>query len=409
MSFKNELKSKENKAGFELLDIDVVCEDYGRFTEALADGDAGFRLTARAEVSPYARCFALFGLHLIGEKSKLEHAADRWASVIRDDLDKVRYERTTAGADLAFDKPYLQLLTFSLSSMAILNRLDRDPFADHVAPLLSANIEADLRRAGVHNGKAQSGNLSMFMAILLLHARDWLGIDDGGQIEHWQAFHLKSMNQFGFWGKTSSISHLQFQNGYHQYEIFQYLRSDLPLWDKVVDHVALLADHEGHFAPYPGGGGCYDYDAIFLITGASKAAIDRHRDLLMHTAKTILNEQNPDGGFCESHLIRPRSFENLSRALSHACAAEGKARIERIRYALALQRSCYNRIHTHWSQYSREWGESNLWDSWFRMLTLARIDVALNPEAIKRWGFIDYPGIGYHKLLSRYNVSEGDE
>ena len=394
---------------FSFSTISITHSRYADFIERTAENDPQIRLTPNAEASPYARCFAIFGLQLLREIEKLESGADRWASVIRDDLDKVRHERTTAGADLAFDKPYLQLLTFSLSSMAILNRLDRDPFADHVAPLLSANIEADLRRAGVHKGKAQSGNLSMFMAILLLHARDWLGIDDGGQIEHWQAFHLKSMNQFGFWGKTSSISHLQFQNGYHQYEIFQYLRSDLPLWDKVADNVALLADHEGHFSPYPGGGGCYDYDAIFLITGAGKAAIDRHRDLLIRTAKTILNEQNPDGGFCESHLIRPRSFENLSRALSHAFAAEGKARIERIRYALSLQRSCHNRIDTHWSQYSREWGESNLWDSWFRMLTLARIDVALNPEAIKRWGFIDYPGIGYHKLLSRYNVSEGDE
>jgi hypothetical protein len=393
---------------FELIDFDNLCESYSHYIDGLADGNTGFRLTSCAEASPYARCFALFGFHLLCKKDRLEHGSDIWASAIREDLDRVRQERATAGVDLAFDKPYLQLLAFSLSAMAILNKLDRDPFADHVLPLLSTDIEADLRRAGVHKGKAQSGNLSMFMAILLLHARDWLGIDDGEQIERWRAFHLKTMNRFGFWGSASSISHHQFQNGYHQYEIFQYIRSDVSLWDKVANYVALLADHEGHFAPYPGGGGCYDYDAIFLITGSSDAVINQQCDLLMRTAKTISNEQNPDGGFCESHLIRPRSFENLSRALSHASTVDGKARIERIRYALSLQRSCHNRIHTHWSHYPREWGESNLWDSWFRMLTLARIDVALNPAAIKRWGFIDYPGIGYHQLLSKYKVSKGE-
>jgi hypothetical protein len=309
-------------------------------------------------------------------------------AAIRADLDQVRAERAAAGADLAFDKAYLQLLTFSLSAMAILNRLDRDPLADHVLPLLSTDIGADLGLAGALHGIARSGNQAMFMAILLIHARDRLGVDDGGRIARWLELHLEAMNRFGFWGATSSISHLQFQNGYHQYEIFQYLHADVPLWDKAADQVALLGDVEGHFAPYPGGGGCYDYDAVFLITGAADAAVRRHHNLLMRTGKSILAEQNHDGGYCESHRIRPRSFENLLRAWHHARAARGNARIERIRHGLSLQRSCHNKIYTHWSHYSREWGESNLWDSWFRMLTLARIEVAFDPSASERWGFI---------------------
>ena len=64
--------------------------------------------------------------------------------------------------------------------------------------------------------------------------------------------------------------------------------------------------------------------------------------------------------------------------------------------ALALQRSKHNRIRTHWSHYSREWGESNLWDSWFRMATVARIQCSLDPAALSSWGFIDYPGIGHY-------------
>ena len=77
----------------------------------------------------------------------------------------------------------------------------------------------------------------------------------------------------------------------------------------------------------------------------------------------------------------------------------GEARIERLRQSVTLLRPKHNRIHTHWSQYSRRWNESDLWDSWFRMLTIARIDVALDPKKIVEWGFIDYPGIGFHPLL----------
>jgi hypothetical protein len=162
------------------------------------------------------------------------------------------------------------------------------------------------------------------------------------------------------------------------------------------DCVASLADAHGHFAPYPGGGACYDYDAVFLITGAGDASIRRHRALLLRTAHSILTEQNPDGGFAESLCIRPRSLRNVRRMLQHVCRARGRARIERLRYGLTLQRSRHNRIQTHWSRYSREWGESNLWDSWFRTLTVARIAVALDPAQASDWGFINYPGIGHH-------------
>ena len=67
---------------------------------------------------------------------------------------------------------------------------------------------------------------------------------------------------------------------------------------------------------------------------------------------------------------------------------------------------CYSAIHnplqypkTHWTKYSRRWGESNLWDTWFRLLTIARIEISLENENINKWGFIKYPGIGYHYLL----------
>ena len=64
-----------------------------------------------------------------------------------------------------------------------------------------------------------------------------------------------------------------------------------------------LVDHRGHFAPYPGGGGCYDYDAIFLLTQESICSTSKHTDLLVKTFNTLINEQNSDGGFCESLYI----------------------------------------------------------------------------------------------------------
>ena len=52
----------------------------------------------------------------------------------------------------------------------------------------------------------------------------------------------------------------------------------------------------GHFAPWPGGGACYDYDAIFMLT--SKFVDEFGQEpVLRKTLDTIINEQNSDGGF----------------------------------------------------------------------------------------------------------------
>jgi len=373
---------------------EVVRADYCRFIDSCRTEDERYRLTPRSEPSPYALCFAIFGLHLIRRHDVIDAHRRQWDTLLRGAVRALAAARETRAVP-ALDKPYLQLLTFTLSALSILDTLGNDPLADLVLPLLPSDIEGDLRTAGAAQGHARSGNHAMFLGILILHARERLGIDTQPSFARWVQLHRSWMNRFGFWGDDRSMSHLQFQNGYHQYELLEYAQvPDLP-WQQAADAVASLADPEGHFAPYPGGGGCYDYDAVFMLTG-TRAAAQRHAALLSRTGQSILSEQNADGGFCESRRIRPRSVDNLRRSWQHVRCATGKARVERLRQALTLLRPRHDRVATHWSAYSREWGESDLWDSWFRMLTLARIECAFVPERASAWGFIDFPGIGFH-------------
>jgi hypothetical protein len=310
----------------------------------------------------------------------------------------VRAARRDAGA-APRDKPYRQLLAFTLSALAVLDALAADPLEDLVREQLPAQLEPSLHEALA--GRAQSGNQAMFTAVFLLHAERYLGMDTRPALERWVSLHLERMNRFGFWGPERGMTHLAFQNGYHQYEILEYLGVRNPRPDAALAAVRCLADHEGHFAPYAGGGGCYDYDAVFVMTPEGRKPDELSAALLRRTRDTILAEQTAAGGFAESHRVRPRSPANLRRALRHTAAAWGTwpLFVERLRYNLALQRSKHDRIHTHWSRYSRRWDEPNLWDSWFRMLTLARIEVALEPQRARDWGFIDYPGIGFHPSL----------
>ncbi len=378
---------------------DEVRQRYREFIDSCRSGPAEFRLTPRSDVSPFSLCFGIFGLHLLQERAIIEENREIWHRELVNGLRAFRSR--FSGQDLSRDKPYLQLLTFVLSALSALGTLKREPLADDVLPVLKRGeaLEASLRDAGVFEGVPQTGNHAMFHAVLLIHAREFLGIDTNQEIDTWVRLHCGAMNRFGFWGSQDAMSHLQFQNGYHQYEILEFLGVHPPLWREAANQVAGLADFEGHFAPYPGGGGCYDYDAVFLLTGVPGGLSLPFEPLLRRTAHTIVTEQSSDGGFCESLRIRPLSVDNLRRAIRHCAAGRGHVRWERSRRFLSLLRAKHERIRTHWTAYSRGWSESNLWDSWFRMLTVARIEVALCGSSSSRWGFMSYPGIGFHPVV----------
>lgn len=356
-------------------------------------GGVNYSLTPLAESTAYARCFAIFLMMLL--KQPFNGIAPL-AQALKNELQALR---ACNNVDIT-SKPYRQLLTFSLSAFAALG-VSEESLEHLVVEQISSDVEHELMKFGCLQGKAGSGNQAMFQAIFLLHARDRLGLDTQSSLDQWVELHLSHMNRFGFWGPQRGMTHLQFQNGYHQYEIFEYLGIDNPKAKAALNAVRSLADPLGHFAPYPGGGGCYDYDAVFVLTPGARVPDDETRVLLERTKTTLISEQRPDGGFAESIFVRPRSLANLVRFVARIGGARNASLLlERLRYGLTLQRLKHDRIHTHWSQYSRRWDESNLWDSWFRLLAFARIEVALDPKKAADWGFINYPGIGYHPSLA---------
>ena len=391
------MKTPRRQGSAALVDADVESAraGYQEFITSCATQGGDFRLTPLAESTPFASCFAVFGLQLLNKEEEMAGMADAVSHGMRSHLLEYRDVRAAHG-DLAFDKPFLQLLTFTLTSLQILGRLRSDPLGDVIEPLLSSDVGKDLARIRALEGVPQSGNLAMFMAILLLHARDYLGIDSDGRIEEWVERHLRAMNLRGFWSRSATMTYLEFQNGYHQYEILDYLGVENPKAEAAAANVHLLADNDGHYAPYPGGGGCYDYDAVRIISACALEDPGR-RGALWRTATSIMKDQNADGGFAESKVVRPRTLRNLRASFTHVWRLGFRGLGERLRYGLTLQRPKHDRIATHWSDYSREWSESDLWDSWFRMLTVATVDRVLTPANASRWGFIDYPGIGYQR------------
>ena len=52
-------------------------------------------------------------------------------------------------------------------------------------------------------------------------------------------------------------------------------------------------------------------------------------------------------------------------------------------------------MKSHFDKYQKKWNESSLWDSWFRMLLLARIDKFNNYNSFNS-NFINFPGICFY-------------
>ena len=366
------------------------------FVRAAEIGKGDFSLVHSGSPGLFARAIAVFGATLVGCVDGLKADRALLASKLRADLRS--YFRERQGVRITTDKPLMQALTFTLSALAALGRLDEDPLEDLIKPLLKDDVDDVLKSVGALRGRPQSGNIAMCLAVVLIHARQFLDMDTASALDTWVNLHLTHMNRFGFWGGEQGMTHLQFQNGYHQYEILEYLQVDNPTLSAAKHAVLTLADPSGHFAPYPGGGGCYDYDAVFVLTAGGGVPDADVRSLLERTAGSILHQQGADGGFCESRHVRPRSIANAQRFSHQVVSAWNRPSlfVERLRYALTLQRPKHDEIHTHWSADGRGWDESNLWDTYFRLLALARIDVALNGSRALSWGFLTYPGIGHH-------------
>ncbi len=374
------------------LNIKNIIKKSDQFINKL-ETSKGFKLFERSEVSPYARCFVIFNKYLTKQFHWLEKRKQQLTYDLNNELDAFYNAKINSNIDWKYDKPFLQLFCFTLSSLNILDAQLSDKNLEILKKILNIEIKEILENKNVDKGDAGSGNHSMFFAIFNIYANDFLKLDRTKQIQEWLDFNTNSINSNGFWGIDSKMDYLQFQNGYHQYEIFEYLKFKKAPWNIAAKKILLLPDKLGHFAPWPGGGACYDYDAIFMLT--SKFVDNMGQEILLKkTLGSIIKEQNLDGGFCESKYMKNNFLFKLSNIIKHILTQPSHLRIWSIYINFNLLRYKHRYVITHWSQTNREWNESNAWDTFFRLSTIYRVCDRLNLREKNLFQINNFPGIG---------------
>ena len=346
--------------------------------------------------SPFARCFAIFGIYNFSNKLFSENDKDMLGLTIVRDLKYFINEKFNPQEFYKYKSPS-QLLSFSLTALYCLGRLEvnKKELRSIIEPYLRLNIKEYFLENKVFTAAPRSGNFAMFLGVVLIYARDWLGINTEEKINYWVKCHISSLNNLNLWGKKDFYS--QFQSAYHQYEIFDYLNINIFKNKKLINNIINIQDHEGHFGPFPGGGGCYDFDAIKIITLHKCKNVNIYSSLLLF-AESLLQEQNKDGGFSESYNFYPLSIKSQIRFL------KGIFRLKNIDkffpltkqyFYITIKNPIFNNNH-FCIRTTKKWSDSDLWNSWFRVLSLTNTLLFLeNDELLDYYKRIKFPGIGF--------------
>ena len=380
-----------------------------KWVYSMQTGPTSFRMNEGADSTIFTVCFALFIFDLFGEVGAWMQKDRRiWADYINSFQDKDSgYFIPDNYSGKLNSKPLQQLTTFCLDALDMLGESPRyDPFIALNQWPTSEDVADYLKKIGCFKGYPTTGNMAMFLGIFLTrkYLRDG-DKTDKDLLETWFNAHEKTQNKStGFWGNSLSNRYYHgFQNAFHQFVIYNYWDRAIPLYTKIVDIVLSLQDEDGHFGPIPGGGGCWDYDATDILINCGYKKGYREKDVELALTRlffAILKNQNNDGGFCESKA-RPSNPIEVFGYLNFIFSDHNLyLTYYRLRATLNVARRGKRMIETHWTRKGREWGQSDLWDTWFRCLTLAEITESIdfdNPLKHLNWKFHKLIGLGFFK------------
>lgn len=364
------------------------------FNSSFDSKEINFRLSKSEDCSNFSLCIGILLGFSLGQLNKYSQYFEIFGTKIKNNLVNYYNERNKDifPNNVNSDKNFLQLTSFSLAALETLNMFDQSIY-DFLENILPKNIESYLFENKIHKGVPKSGNIAMCVFSILYYLdKHKKKTSYDKEINQWIEFHKKHLNKLGFYGKPN-FKHLSFQNSFHQYEIFNFLKIKIDRQNSF-EYLSKLKDKKGFFAPYFGGSGCYDYDAVVFFLHGDKDN-NKTYQLFNDLFLSILKQQNTDGGFSDSQFLFPISLKNISFNFLHILKSPNMhVLIERIRYIASIYLKNKEKIYTHWSIYPRRWDESNLWDTWFRLLALKLIYEKSFDCKYNKIKKINFPGIG---------------
>ena len=371
-------------------DLKLFNQQTFEFLKSNLDDNFLFKLTPNSDTSIYSHCFGIFILNNLDRLEEYDYLFDDWYDYIINELKKDDFDQ-----NFKFNKAKMQKLCFALSALYLLNNLDSNFLNKRILKIIDCDFKFFLSKIGFYTDQSQSGNLSMCFGILLTYSNKYLKKSNKKDVNYFSDLMLDNIDKNGFFN-SGKFSHLSFQNFYHQFEFFEYLNIKTPNIEQGIKKLKKLNSKRFRNAPYIGSSGCYDFDAISLIISSN--SIDPK--FCQRAFNYIYDDRNSDYGFSESKQIRPLNFQYFYRSIFHIITSPNIYILrERVVYFLGYSRSKFNKLDTHWTNYSRKWNESNLWDTWLKTQILYKLIFITKHPKKNDIKFINFPGMGFFKNL----------
>tara|TARA_B100001175_G_C19495776_1_gene635203 strand:+ start:230 stop:1312 length:1083 start_codon:yes stop_codon:yes gene_type:complete len=349
----------------------------------------------------FTSLFALFIYDLFGEINSWSKVYKQgWLNYIQSFQDKESgyfLEKSLGiNTDNANKKPLYQLNTFCLSALGILDAapIHKLKFSDEY--LTVGYLEKYLEKHNCLNGLPGSGNFAMFLGIFITHRlKDYESSDYKLILNNWFKKHDENIKINGLWGDSFSDSTVWgFQNALHQLIIYKYWEKFPPKVNVLVNKILVLQDKQGNYGALPGGSGCFDYDASFILLNfATDQDSSRVYNQLLKLHNSIILSQNKDGGFCETNRYPKNIIQLYKGAKNYSNDYNFISFFYRLREMVRYLKKEKQYHSNHWSQEAYKLEDSDLWNTWFRLLTIAQIEKKYIKNV--KWNFHKTIGLGY--------------
>lgn len=376
------------------------------YTRAQHTGPAAtdYRLHADTGATLFASLYALYIFHLVGETRGWDAATrQHWIDHIQ------RYQDPASGlfrdpahrqraTDEAHSADHLdqQLTGYCLSALRLLGARPRHAL-EFIRPWFAPEFTREWLEGLNWAAASNSGNKAMFVGIMLAEEAE----RGAAGLEAWFDWHDANTDPAsGFWGRGRASRFWEGMQGYvHQLVVYNYCGREQPSLNAAARRTLALQQADGLFSPKGGGGACDDLDALHILTSAHRRFAGLRPEIeaaLMRARAGILANQNEDGGFCWAQ--RPRfGLGDWWQVKRHNLDLRQPDKLYvALRAALAGQMKLNRKIETGWSDDGRAWDQSSLWDTWFRLLGMAEIELILTADALSAdWQSIPAPNFGW--------------
>ncbi len=374
------------------------------FVSQLALSPGHYRMTKDLGGTIHTDLFGFFTRYLLNDPYSSDEKAYLVAKILdHQDQDSGIWQTYEETGHALHDREHVnrQLTTYALSALVTLDIEPRYPLRFTQTWMQPGWVKSFLDSLDWKHNAWNSGSRAMFVAIILTYQVQYQANAKAQQsLDEWFQWHEEHARpRSGYWGTSYQCDwYIGMGGAAHQYTLYDYHQRRPPYLEQAVEQIVKMQYYDGRFWPLYGSGSCYELDAMQILMVGYRH-LPQYHDSIQQVARKMIDftmtAQNDDGGFCWANR-RWFVWQDIIRSLP-VTGDIGAMLWSFQKQAIAHIKRNDIRSKTVWIKGLHTIQTSSLFDTWFRLLTLAEIAQVLEDERLASFDFqpLKFVGWGY--------------